>query len=71
MVDYENDHVQVFTAECKFLRMFGRRGEDTEELSRLGGVAIDSNDMVYASEWGNDRVSVFTSEGVIVTSIIW
>ena len=51
--------------------MFGRRGEDTEELSRLGGVAIDSNDMVYASEWGNDRVSVFTSEGVIVTSIIW
>ena len=32
------------------------------------GVAIDSNDMVYVSEWGNHRMSVFTSEGVFVTS---
>ena len=24
--------------------------------------------MVYVSEWGNSRVSVFTSEGVFVTS---
>jgi tripartite motif-containing protein 2/3/tripartite motif-containing protein 71 len=30
------------------------------------GVAIDTSDMVYVSEWGNLCVSVFTSEGQFV-----
>ena len=40
------------------------------ELRAPEGVAIDSSDcdMVYVSEWGNNRVSVFTSEGVFVSS---
>ena len=48
--------------------MFGRRGAGRGELTYPAGVAIDSNDMVYVSEWANNRVSVFTSEGVFVTS---
>ena len=38
------------------------RGEGTV------GVAVDTDDMVYISEWGNHRISVFTSEGRFVTS---
>ncbi len=48
--------------------MFGRRGEGRGELSEPHGVAIDSNDRVYISEWGNHRVSVFTPEGQFVTT---
>ena len=33
------------------------------ELSRPLGIAIDSNNMVFVSEIGNHRVSIFTSEG--------
>ena len=68
MADRNNHRVQVFTAEGKCLKMFGRRGAGRGELRWPIGVAIDSNDMIYVSELGNSRVSVFTSEGVFVTS---
>ena len=61
VADRDNNRIQVFTAEGKFLKMFGRRGDPT-------GVAIDSNDMVYVCEGEKIRVSVFTPEGVFVTS---
>ena len=67
MADCNNYRIQVFTAEGKFLKIFGRRGAGRGELRGPVSVAIDSNDMVYVSEWGN-RVSVFTSEGVFMTS---
>jgi tripartite motif-containing protein 2/3/tripartite motif-containing protein 71 len=38
-----------------------------KKLDRPYGIAIDTSDMVYVSEEGNSRVSVFTSEGQFVT----
>ena len=64
ITDSQNHH---FTAEGKFLRMFGRRGEGKGELKGPRGVAIDTRDMVYVSD-ANNRVSVFTSGGKFVTS---
>jgi tripartite motif-containing protein 2/3/tripartite motif-containing protein 71 len=46
--------------------MFGRYGLGRGELAYPAGVAIDTSDMVYVSEGGNHRVSVFTSEGQFV-----
>ena len=43
-------YIQVFTAEGKFLRMFGRCGEGRGELKGPIGVAIDSSGRVYISE---------------------
>jgi tripartite motif-containing protein 2/3/tripartite motif-containing protein 71 len=48
--------------------MFGRCGHGRGELHYPVGIAIDASDMVYVSESGNHRVSVFTSEGQFVTS---
>ncbi len=48
--------------------MFGRRGQGRGELNFPYGVAVDSSGMVYVSECGNARVSVFTSEGRFVMS---
>ena len=61
VADYNNHRVQVLTANGEFLKIFGK-------LSWPVGIAVDSNDMVYVSELGN-RVSVFTPEGVRVTSL--
>ena len=33
MTDLHNHRVQVFTAEGKFIRMFGRRGQDKGQLA--------------------------------------
>ena len=60
MADCGNHCIQVFTAEGKFLRMFGRRGEGR---GMPFGVAIDSSDRVYVSDYLDDLVSVFTLEG--------
>jgi DNA-binding beta-propeller fold protein YncE len=61
-----DNRIQVFTAEGKFLRMFGGQGL---ELDYPVGLAIDTNDdMVYVSEGDKHRVTVFTSEGQFVTS---
>ena len=48
--------------------MFGGHGEGRGELMDPAGVAIDTSGMVYVTENGNHRVSVFTSEGQHVTS---
>ena len=48
--------------------MFGRRGQGRGELDRPSAVAIDTNNLVYVSEYNNHRVSVFTSEGQFVVS---
>ena len=48
--------------------MFGGRGEGRGELISPVGVAIDTSCLVYVTEDGNGRVSVFTSEGQHVTS---
>ncbi len=53
MADRDNHHIQVFTAEGNFLRMFGRRGVGRGELNEPRGVAIDSSDRVYVSEYGS------------------
>ena len=48
--------------------MFGGCGEGRGELMDPTGVSIDTSGMVYVTEYGNDRVSVFTSEGQYVIS---
>ena len=70
VADSGNHRIQVFTAEGKFLTVFGGRGcgGGRGELCFPFGVAIDSSDRVYVGEHMNYRVSVFTSEGQFVTS---
>ena len=69
VADSGNHRIQVFTAEGKFLRMFGGRGRGRGELCDPRGVTVDTNDLVYVSNEGTDHcVLVFTSEGQFVTS---
>ena len=48
--------------------MFEGVSSSRGEQRRPEGVAIDSNNMVYVSEYGHQCVSVFTSEGELVKS---
>ena len=68
MADTDNHRIQVFTADGKFLKMFGRCGQGKGELYTPMRIAIDTSGLVYVSERGNNRVSVFTLEGQCVHS---
>ncbi len=64
VADRENRRIQVFTAEGKFLRMFGRYGHGRGELDHPISITIDTSDRVYVG----DYITVFTSEGQFLTS---
>ena len=64
VADTDNNCIQVFTAEGKFLRMFSSRGF-LRGLDWPHSVAVDTSGMVYVGEGGGQR---FTSEGQFVTS---
>ena len=60
-VDTKSD-IEVFTAKGQFLRTFG-----FELDFSCRGIAIDSNDNVYVSDYHNHCIRVFTSDGRLVT----
>lgn len=60
--------IQVLTEDGQFLKKFGSKGTGQGQLDFPSGIAIDSNDVVYVSEYRNHRVSLFTTEGVFLKS---
>ena len=60
--------IQVFTAEGKFLRIFGNKGKRSERLNFPVGIAVDTSDTVYVTERYNHRVSMFTTKGEYIRS---
>ncbi len=47
---------------------FEKRGENEGNLNRPAGIAIDTSGLIYVSEYGNHRISVFTSEGQFIST---
>ncbi len=69
VADRNNHRIQVFTAEGTSLGMFGRRGQGRGELLQPISITIDTSDRVYVGD-SNQRISVFTSDGVFITSFV-
>ena len=47
---------------------FGEYGESVGELNTPWGVAVNNRNEIAVTEWGNDRVSVFSSDGTHLRS---
>ena len=50
------------------LDKFGKEGSGEGELNEPIGIAIDTTDILYVSEWNNCRISIFTREGHFLRS---
>ena len=57
----------MFTVEGELLRQFGKKGKGDGELQNPL-ICIDSDDVLYVTEWGNHRISMFTCEGKLISS---
>ena len=68
VADCSNHRIQVFIAEGEYLRQFGKKGSGNGELAFASSISIDSDDVVYVTEYDNHRVSMFTREGKFLTS---
>ena len=52
--------------EKNFLRKWGCGGSDPGQLGAPAGLALDSNEDLYISEQGNNRISKFTRDGELL-----
>lgn len=66
--DTWNNRIQVFDADGKFIRAFGKAGDGPGYFARPKGIAIDGDGHVWVADAVQDRVQVFTPEGQL---LIW
>ncbi|WP_240911470.1 NHL repeat-containing protein [Paludisphaera soli] len=59
----ENDRIQVFSPEGKWLRQWGGHGYEPGEFLRPRAMAIDEADRIYVADSCNHRIQVFDVEG--------
>lgn len=64
--DYEADIMQKFTSIGTPLFDFGTTGSAPGEFQGAWGIATDSDGRVYVADTGNQRVQVFSPEGVFL-----
>ncbi len=59
MADNGNHRIQMFTADGDYLAQWGQEGSDEGQFDFLGGVAVDSQGIVYVVDTGNHRIQKF------------
>ena len=65
--DYDNSMIQVFSNDGIFLRSFGSDGKGEKKVKKPWGLCV-SGHYVYVCNDGFCNISVFTTDGVYVTS---
>ena len=73
--DFSNSRVQKFTSNGQFITKWGTRGSADGQFGRgdgtfftgPAGIAVDNKGDVYVSDFSNDRVQKFTSNGQFIT----
>jgi DNA-binding beta-propeller fold protein YncE len=62
----ENDRIQKFSPEGKFLLQWGGNGEELGQFRRPQSMAIDAHDNVWVADACNHRIQVFDGQGKLV-----
>jgi DNA-binding beta-propeller fold protein YncE len=68
VVDTFNNRVEVFNADGRFIREFGKPGDGPGYFTRPKGIAVDRDGHIWVADAMQDRVQVFTPEGKL---LIW
>lgn len=64
----ENDRIQVFSPEGRWLRQWGGHGYEPGEFLRPRALAIDGNDRIYVADSCNHRIQVFDPQGTLLAA---
>jgi DNA-binding beta-propeller fold protein YncE len=62
----ENDRIQVFSPDGKWLRQWGGHGYEPGEFMRPRALAIDNDDNIYVADSTNNRIQVFDTQGKLL-----
>jgi DNA-binding beta-propeller fold protein YncE len=64
----ENDRIQVFSPEGKWLRQWGGHGYDPGQFMKPRALAIDEKDRLFVADSCNHRIQVFDTNGKLLNS---
>jgi DNA-binding beta-propeller fold protein YncE len=68
--DVNTNRIQKFTSDGQFVTKWGSQGSGDGQFdfasASFAGIAVDSSGYVYVTEYGNQRVQKFTSNGIFV-----
>jgi DNA-binding beta-propeller fold protein YncE len=64
----ENDRIQVFSPDGKWLRQWGGHGYDLGEFLKPRALAIDEQDRLFVADSCNHRIQVFDTKGKLLNS---
>lgn len=62
----ENDRIQVFSPEGKWLRQWGGHGYAPGEFLRPRALAMDDKERIYVADSCNHRIQVFDTQGKLL-----
>lgn len=63
VADSMNARVQILDPEGKFIRKFGKRGDNPGEFQIIKGVAVDSDNHIYVTDAKGNNVGIFSETG--------
>jgi sugar lactone lactonase YvrE len=66
--DTLNNRIEVFDADGKFIRAFGKAGDGPGYFSRPKGIAVDGDGHIWIADGMQDRVQVFNNEWQLLIS---
>ena len=66
VADTLNNRIEVFDADGKFVRTFGKSGDGPGYFARPKGVAIDGDGHIWVADGVQDRVQVFNQENQLL-----
>jgi sugar lactone lactonase YvrE len=61
-----NDRIVKFSADGKLLATWGKHGKGQGEFDQPHGMALDSAGRVFVADRANNRIQIFTPEGIFV-----
>ena len=69
VVGYGDATVKMYSTDGKFCGGFASSGNGTGQLYHPYGICTDGKGRVLVADYGNNRIQIFTSQGVFVKSI--
>ncbi|MGA2920886.1 MAG: SMP-30/gluconolactonase/LRE family protein [Candidatus Sulfotelmatobacter sp.] len=60
--DTLNDRIEIFDADGKFIRTYGKNGDGPGYFGRPKGIAIDSDGHIWVADGMTDHIQVFNQE---------
>ena len=68
--DAGNCRLQVFTPDLVFVRQFGSEGSGYGQFAGPFDVTHDQDRNLYVTDWGNNRVQVFNTQGEFIRILV-